>query len=702
MAEKKQAADINEVTEGMSKLDISDGKAVVTIGRWEPPHLGHSILINSVIDMVLRDRDQDRNTKGFVYISPRPDELVGSSKAFVKFIEARDRRSILPTKVEDLSDEGKVRFFKNINDKMSSLMQRNPLTQLQKWYYLSLMYPNLKDDRGKQMVRFLMLEYPDRGTVVTKLLDDMTKQSFNWKNSAYVREFDPDNITTEDEMQTEGRMAIKKIMLQRKKENLKKNYRNWTNNVVQLLEKHRERSPSVSCINYLKDSVKAKYVEIVVGSDRLEAFSNYNQRYLDSLPEGGTVSKAGEDRGSVGSGGTPIAIQFPIGDEGLKHAFDTCTMTDRYGISKCGVRDGVFSGTILRGCVKSARCNGDVIGPNDMPLDYFVRGVMFGDMEPIDAYCLLNDIASESGYLPIKRTTFNDLVSPQYEVHYGGGAERGGRKRKTRRKKGKGTIFSRRRNRENTSNVGKKIKDLDGNLWTIIREENGNVFITKNSSGSGGTKNRQPDGLLELSFMGPVLLSALEGAGWGLEKSGSVPGGTGSTQSGGKRKTRKRGRVPIKYVPKRLTKKDKKKARRELKKSRKAYKKGKYYTRKKVKSFKSKKSNHIINAMKIYGVKSVSASPKLAKKSGCSVTGLKKLVSKGAGAYYSSGSRPNQTAISWGRARMASAITGGKAAAVDFKILEKYCKPSSKALKLAKESKKKHGYGTRKVRKVKL
>ena len=173
-------------------------------------------------------------------------------------------------------------------------------------------------------------------------------------------------------------------------------------------------------------------------------------------------------------------------------------------------------------------------------------------------------------------------------------------------------------------------------------------------------------------------------------------------RGGRKRKTRKRGRVPIKYVPKRLTRKDKKKARRELKKSRKAYKMGKYYTRKKVKSFKSKKSNHIINAMKIYGVKSVSASPKLAKKSGCSVTGLKKLVSKGAGAYYSSGSRPNQTAISWGRARMASAITGGKAAAVDFKILEKYCKPSSKALKLAKQAKKKHGYGTRKVRKVKL
>ena len=45
---------------------------------------------------------------------------------------------------------------------------------------------------------------------------------------------------------------------------------------------------------------------------------------------------------------------------------------------------------------------------------------------------------------------------------------------------------------------------------------------------------------------------------------------------------------------------------------------------------------------------------------------------------------------------------GGKAAAVDFNILEKYCKKGSKALRLAKRSRKKHGYGTRKVRKVKI
>ena len=51
-------------------------------------------------------------------------------------------------------------------------------------------------------------------------------------------------------------------------------------------------------------------------------------------------------------------------------------------------------------------------------------------------------------------------------------------------------------------------------------------------------------------------------------------------------------------------------------------------------------------------------------------------------------------------ARLASTISGGKASAVDFHILENTCKPSSKALKLAKTAKKKHGYGTRRVPKT--
>ena len=161
-------------------------------------------------------------------------------------------------------------------------------------------------------------------------------------------------------------------------------------------------------------------------------------------------------------------------------------------------------------------------------------------------------------------------------------------------------------------------------------------------------------------------------------------------------------KVPKRYIPKGLSNKDKKKQRKELKRSRKQYKQKKYYTRKKIKSFKSKKSPHIIKAIKMYKVDNIKPSRQLAKKTKCSLKSLNRMMQKGQGAYFSSGSRPSQTPHSWGIARLASAITGGKASAVDYKILEEGCKSNSKALKLAKKAVKKYNYGRRKTSKIKL
>ena len=583
MAEKKQE-DINEVTEGMSKVNIRDGKkAIVTIGRWQPPHAGHSNLIKTVIRDVRQERvnvENSRDTLGFIYVSPRPDETRSGIEAFTKELGERNDN---PTK------------------KLTEILSKNPLTQFQKWYYLNLMYPGLPDS-----VKFLMVRYPTTGVIATELLGGFVKESnFDWNSTGISNGFDQDGIHREDlnanNTFSKNDHIVRKILYRRKQQLLKENVTKWLSKTIRITRKHQAPSPSITCINYLKNAARVKQVEIVVGSDRVDAFRRYNQSYLDQLEEGGSVRQAGRDRGSVGDGmiASPVKKAFSLDnleqERIVESAFASCSAEDEGGVCSSGeeVRDGVFSGTILRNCVKSLKCS---VEQGIMPLDYFVNGVLVGNMTPLDAFCLFIDITLNLGYSAPSVEQYNKLVSDQYRIRY------------------------------------KKL------------------YL------KGGRKS----------------------------------------------KTKKRRRVPIKYVPKRLTRKDKKKARRELKKSRKAYKKGKYYTRKKVKSFKSKKSNHVMNAMKIYKVKSVSASPQLAKKTGCSVTGLKKLVSKGAGAYYSSGSRPNQTAISWGRARMASAITGGKAAAVDFKILEKYCKPSSKALKLAKKAKKKHGYGTRKVRKVKL
>ena len=146
-------------------------------------------------------------------------------------------------------------------------------------------------------------------------------------------------------------------------------------------------------------------------------------------------------------------------------------------------------------------------------------------------------------------------------------------------------------------------------------------------------------------------------------------------------------KINLRYLPKHLSRKDKKLQGSELKN---------------ISSFKSTKSQHIIKAEQIYNVNKIGVTNELSKATGCSKKSLAKIINKGAGAYYSSGSRPNQTSQSWGIARLASAITAGKAAAVDYNILEEGCNSKSKALKLAKKAKKKYGQGTKRAPKVEI
>ena len=128
-----------------------------------------------------------------------------------------------------------------------------------------------------------------------------------------------------------------------------------------------------------------------------------------------------------------------------------------------------------------------------------------------------------------------------------------------------------------------------------------------------------------------------------------------------------------KYVPKSLSEKDKKLQRKQLKKSAEDYEKGKYTPRKKLKSFKSRPSSYAVEVRKKLGVpmnfekiaKKLTSSKDKQKKL---ITGMEEICEKAKGAYYSSGSRPNQTNSSWAYARLASVIMGGKARKVDNKI----------------------------------
>jgi hypothetical protein len=161
-------------------------------------------------------------------------------------------------------------------------------------------------------------------------------------------------------------------------------------------------------------------------------------------------------------------------------------------------------------------------------------------------------------------------------------------------------------------------------------------------------------------------------------------------------------KLPIRYVPSKLTSKDKQKQIAMILKSKKMYKKHKYFTRKHISSYKSKTSNHILNARKIYKIQNIMPTKELSLKTGCKLDALKKIIKRGEGAYYSSGSRPNQTAQSWSFSRLASSITGKKASAVDFNILDKGCNHKGKAFLLANKSRKKYKYGHSKTKKMEV
>jgi hypothetical protein len=92
--------------------------------------------------------------------------------------------------------------------------------------------------------------------------------------------------------------------------------------------------------------------------------------------------------------------------------------------------------------------------------------------------------------------------------------------------------------------------------------------------------------------------------------------------------------------------------------------------RPKVKGFKSRKSSWVQKFEKKYGP--IKTYQQISQKTGIPSEALKAVVRKGRGAYYSSGSRPNQTAESWGKARMYSYIMGGPTRKIDNHITKKY------------------------------
>jgi len=85
-----------------------------------------------------------------------------------------------------------------------------------------------------------------------------------------------------------------------------------------------------------------------------------------------------------------------------------------------------------------------------------------------------------------------------------------------------------------------------------------------------------------------------------------------------------------------------------------------------------KRSSYVIKFEKKYGKKITDE--EFIHKNIITRTGQNQIKDKAMGAYFSGGSRPNQTPSSWAFARLASVIVGGPARKVDKKIWDKYKK----------------------------
>ena len=145
-----------------------------------------------------------------------------------------------------------------------------------------------------------------------------------------------------------------------------------------------------------------------------------------------------------------------------------------------------------------------------------------------------------------------------------------------------------------------------------------------------------------------------------------------SKKKGGSKKKRgskKQNKISKKYIDK-LSIKDKNKQIKSIKKARKSYKKGVYVDRPKLKSFKNKRSSWAVKFENKYGKKITNKT--FIHNNIITRKGQELILDKGKGAYYSSGSRPNQTSSSWAYARLASVILNGKARKYDKKIWDKY------------------------------
>ena len=389
-AKSEQKISANKLPKNLINTRI----AVITIGRWQPPHAGHFELIDGTYHKVLELRKQYKYVDGYIWITPRPDEEPGKTIS-------------------------------------SSIIKKNPLYFIDKWFYLNLMLPHKK--YGKDFKFLTISDYtsdinhkifqdPDIPSAsllrANHSLKDSTRRKKLLLQSSCLQE-KADFMVNPQNKRQRGRKY--KTFLERS-----------TARTQKIRHKHFSGSPSATCINYLK-AMGYSQLYIIVGSDRVEAFKKWNDSHLDeAFGVGmGSIERVGGDRGDAGKG-----LLFNLDDESDDGKSDSelavdlmeqCSMTghqkgqcdseeEKRAEGKQNSIAGKYSGTRIRNCAYKVT-----------DLDYFCEGTTtngktgsekkrLGIMTTQLSYCLLNDIRKRAGLSPILIQEWNENVSVKYRL----------------------------------------------------------------------------------------------------------------------------------------------------------------------------------------------------------------------------------------------------------------------------------------------
>ena len=216
---------MDELITGMRRVNITgdvgmtrenerlkrDKIAVVTIGRWQPPHAGHLELIDGTYDKVKKFHESGfKKTDGFIWLAPRPDE-----------------------KNVDVEIDGDV-------------INKNPLYLIDKWIYLNYMIP--LDQYGNKL-KFLHITDIDNDINQKVFRDDKDNASF------LTHSHDLRGSVKETEL-SESQKVKYNLLFKYGKENFDK----FKKRTVKISTRYRSKSPSTTCINFLKtEDIKNYY-----------------------------------------------------------------------------------------------------------------------------------------------------------------------------------------------------------------------------------------------------------------------------------------------------------------------------------------------------------------------------------------------------------------------------------------------------------